>query len=284
MPQKREEFDFLGISRWHALGIKGKGITIASKESIKGEHGANVYDIIRQVCPEANIRYKVDYTKDDDWDIFTTSAWKPKEINNNDIIEKLNKENKILFCSAGNTGNEKCSATSKAGMLSVGACKLINGKVKLASYSARCEHLDFVSFSGIDTEYDKNINGTSFSAPLLAGMVALIQCYFLQTIGRKLTYDELLEYLIKNSVDLGDGGRDDKYGHGLLILPESEENMEIKLGINNKLAYVNGKEVMLDTEPIIHCNRTMVPIRFIAETFGCNVEWDEKEREVTIVK
>lgn len=111
-------------------------------------------------------------------------------------------------------------------MLSVGACKLINGKVKLASYSARCEHLDFVSFSGIDTEYDKNINGTSFSAPLLAGMVALIQCYFLQTKGRKLTYDELLEYLIKNSVDLGDKDRDDKYGHGLLVLPSIEESEE----------------------------------------------------------
>lgn len=287
MPQNKEEFDFLGISRWHALGIKGKGITIASRERMT-EHGSNVFDIIRQVCPEADIRIDVEYRDDEDWDVYTTSSSFPSDAYNrySERIEELNNKDKILFCAAGNSGNEKCTPTTRGGMLSVGACKLINGKPKLASYSTRCEHLDFVSFSNLYTEYsdDKAINGTSFSTPLFAGMVCLIQCYFLQTIGRKLTYDELLEYLIKNCVDMGEEGRDDNYGYGLLILPELEENMEIKLRINNKLAHVNGKEVMLDTEPIIHCNRTMVPIRFIAETFGCKVEWNEKEREVTIVK
>lgn len=287
MPQNKEEFDFLGISRWHELGIKGQGITIASRERMT-EHGSNVFDIIRQVCPESDIRIDVEYRDDEDWDVYTTSLFFPSDNyeSNQKRIKALNKKDKILFCAAGNSGNENCTSATKAGMLSVGACKLKNGKPQLASYSSRCEHLDFVSFSDLYTEYSDNkaINGTSFSAPLFAGMVCLIQCYFLQTIGRKLTYDELLQYLIENSVDMGEKGRDDNYGYGLLILPELEENMEIKLRINNKLAHINGKEVMLDTEPIIHCNRTMVPLRFIAETFGCNVEWNEKEREVTIVK
>ena len=100
------------------------------------------------------------------------------------------------------------------------------GKPQLTNYSTRCEHLDFVSFSGIDTEYDENINGTSFSAPLFASMVALIQCYFLQTKGKKLTNEELIDYLIQNCVDMGDEGRDDKYGHGLLVLPSIEESEE----------------------------------------------------------
>ena len=280
-----EEFNYLGITKWHALGIKGQGITIASREKLD-EHGANVYEVIRQVCPEANIRIDVEYDEDSDWDIYTTSLWFPSDAyeKNKRKITELNNQNKILCCSVGNNGNEKCAAPAKAGMWSIGACHLNNGKPKLSYYSARCEHLDFVSFSKLDTVHDNNITGTSFSAPLFAGMVALIQCYFLQTIGRKLTYDELLEYLIKNCIDMGEEGRDNNYGHGLLILPEVENNMEIKLKINSNIAYVNGKEVILDTEPIIHNNRTLVPIRFIAETFDCEVEWDDKGREVIIKK
>lgn len=126
----KEEFEFLGIDKWHALGIKGQGITIASREGIKSEHGKNVYDIIKQVCPEANIRVDVEFDEDDDWDIYTTSAWFPSDERDSDIIEKLNKKDKMLFCSAGNTGNEKCSATSKAGMLAIGACKLFQRNTK----------------------------------------------------------------------------------------------------------------------------------------------------------
>lgn len=285
MPQNKEEFDFLGITRWHELGIKGKGITIASREGMT-EHGSKVFDIIQQVCPEANIKLDVEYSQDDEWDVYTTSLWfvSDKDKSKQKRIDELISKDKIMFCAVGNNGNEKCSATAKTNILSIGACKLIKGVPKLASYSARCEHLDFVSFSNLATDYDINANGTSYAAPLFAGMVVLIQCYFLQTIGRKLTYDELLEYLIRNSIDMGEAGRDNNYGHGLLILPEVENNMEIKLKINSNIAYVNGKEVILDTEPIIHNNRTLVPIRFIAENLGCEVEWDDKGREVIIKK
>ena len=30
----KEEFDFLGITKWHEAGYKGKGVTIASHERI----------------------------------------------------------------------------------------------------------------------------------------------------------------------------------------------------------------------------------------------------------
>lgn len=69
----KDEFDYLGITRWHDLGYKGQGVKIASKEDILigifddintiryeenfsssfSIHGTNVMDIIRQVCPEA---------------------------------------------------------------------------------------------------------------------------------------------------------------------------------------------------------------------------------------
>ena len=60
----------------------------------------------------------------------------------------------------------------------------------------------------------------------------------------------------------------------------------IKLKIGSNVAYVNEKETFLDAPPFIvkSAGRTLVPIRFISETFNANVEWDAKERKVTIRK
>ncbi|MFZ5647344.1 MAG: copper amine oxidase N-terminal domain-containing protein [Bacillota bacterium] len=56
----------------------------------------------------------------------------------------------------------------------------------------------------------------------------------------------------------------------------------IKMTVNSKIATVNDKRVTLETVPVILFGRTMVPIRFIAENFGCEVIWDNKARSVII--
>ena len=81
MPEKggemmnREEFDFLGITKFHEAGYIGKGVTIVSKENIidrifddvicknpkknteamlkYNSHGTDVMDFIRQVAPRS---------------------------------------------------------------------------------------------------------------------------------------------------------------------------------------------------------------------------------------
>ena len=57
---------------------------------------------------------------------------------------------------------------------------------------------------------------------------------------------------------------------------------EIKLIIGNKSAWLNGKEHILDVEPVIINGRTMLPIRFVAESFGFTVDWDGESGSVTI--
>ncbi len=57
---------------------------------------------------------------------------------------------------------------------------------------------------------------------------------------------------------------------------------KIVLQIENKFASVNGEKVILDTPPRIINGRTMVPIRFIAESFKANVGWDNTTRTITI--
>ena len=62
----------------------------------------------------------------------------------------------------------------------------------------------------------------------------------------------------------------------------------IELWIDNPQAKVNGQTKWIDegnynVKPIIINNRTMLPIRFVAENLGCDVLWDANERKVTII-
>ncbi len=56
----------------------------------------------------------------------------------------------------------------------------------------------------------------------------------------------------------------------------------IQLIIGNPTAYINGVPSLLDAAPFIAQQRTMVPLRFISEAFGAEVEWDNAERKITI--
>ncbi len=59
---------------------------------------------------------------------------------------------------------------------------------------------------------------------------------------------------------------------------------EIRLTIDSMTAYLNDKANTLDTASTIINERTMLPIRFIAESFKFNVDWSENERLITITK
>lgn len=56
----------------------------------------------------------------------------------------------------------------------------------------------------------------------------------------------------------------------------------IVLVIGSTTAYLNNEAKTLDTAPIVINDRTMLPIRFIAEAFGYVVDWDKKEQHITI--
>ena len=52
--------------------------------------------------------------------------------------------------------------------------------------------------------------------------------------------------------------------------------------IESKTMYVNGEAKIMDVAPVIIDDRTLVPARFIAEAFGCDVQWDGSDRTVYI--
>ena len=219
-----KEFDILGITRWHEAGIKGQGITIASRESDRTAHGKCVFELIKQVVPEANIKLKCDYNKDNDFDVYTTSLFfasdKTKEKRSQQLIDK----NKILICAAGNEGDETQTPLSRLEQwLSIGAVHLVDNKIEIPKYSSSFDGLDFMSFSNVSVPSKVNkIKGTSFSAPLFASMCALAQSYFLEKTGKKLTYEQLLQFVKVNCVDICEKGYDIRSGYGLFVLPEPD--------------------------------------------------------------
>lgn len=65
------------------------------------------------------------------------------------------------------------------------------------------------------------------------------------------------------------------------MVTANKAGTEIKLSIGGP-AYKNGTPVNLDIRAKIISNRTMVPLRFIAEALGCQVSWDHATQTVTI--
>jgi iron complex transport system substrate-binding protein len=63
-------------------------------------------------------------------------------------------------------------------------------------------------------------------------------------------------------------------------------NSDVELTIGNSEAIVNGKEVWIDenhsVKPVIINSRTMVPLRFVAESLGGTIDYDEKTMKMLI--
>lgn len=65
-------------------------------------------------------------------------------------------------------------------------------------------------------------------------------------------------------------------------IKDGTNTVTLKVGSNEY--FVNGDKFAADIPPHIKENRTMVPIRFIAEAFGCAVDWVPETETVEIVK
>ena len=64
--------------------------------------------------------------------------------------------------------------------------------------------------------------------------------------------------------------------------PKDTEN--IVMYVDNSKAFVRGTEKNLDVAPTVLNGRTFLPVRFVAENFGCVVNWDETTQTVVIEK
>ena len=79
------------------------------------------------------------------------------------------------------------------------------------------------------------------------------------------------------------GARVDYYmEQGREIITLERERTRITLILGERRAYINGQGVSLDAAPLVSGGRTLVPARFLAETFGYTVTWLEENNQVII--
>lgn len=62
----------------------------------------------------------------------------------------------------------------------------------------------------------------------------------------------------------------------------SKDSTTIRLEVGSTDTYINGEKSNLDVPPKIVNGRTLVPARFIAESFNAEVAWDSVSRTVFI--
>jgi len=60
------------------------------------------------------------------------------------------------------------------------------------------------------------------------------------------------------------------------------DNLVIVLYIDSDIAYVNGEEVILDVAATIYDDRTFVPLRFVGDNFGVNVDFCDDTRTIVL--
>lgn len=269
----KDILDFLNVTKWHDAGYKGQGVKVLmvddgwedrpwfdgklhivySNGLSKSEHGLKTAETLHIVAPEAEI-----YCHEVSYPAYPTPIDVLKYVIGNDIqivsmsmggsifnfplfqdfLEEACK-NTLFFTSAGNSGGQmNGAAVDDKHWISVGAAYLQKGKVYKESYSSIGESLDVMGLTGIEVHTSKEgyyftPEGTSFSCPVVAGMMALYYSWFYDQYGRYPTPNEAKAFLFANCMDMEAQGRDNYTGHGLFVLPEKiperkEEEPELK--------------------------------------------------------
>ena len=215
-------------------------------------HGHQTADILHQVAPEADIyilsnsgRYgsktaegkfieeSIPFMETEKIHLVNASLGGTDNSILNERIKQAQSHGVTFVTSAGNKAEKGAGGYARSGVwIAVGAVHLSGkGEILHAGYSSIDEEVDFVQFSNLYVHdarkgYEDRVfpvQGTSFSSPMLCGMLALVQQFFLERAGRTLYQHELYKFMQDHSIDLETEGHDHKTGYGLFVLPDPDE-------------------------------------------------------------
>lgn len=140
----------------------------------------------------------------------------------------------LVVAAAGNTGSGNDTIQYPAKYHSVIAVGAINQNNQRASFSSTGPAVEVVApGQSILSTYIGNsyatLNGTSMAAPYVAGNLALkLQAY------PDLSHTELRQKLQENAIDLGEPGRDQLFGYGLIQAPTEQNQNQILFRVGDR--------------------------------------------------
>lgn len=223
------------------------------------EHAVQTAAVFFQVAPEATLYSFSTSTSlaggQKHWDFFSdclpvidekriANVFFSRVENNKEAIEKHREalsERPWLkeFWAAGNDGADSYSKLLQVeDAIGVGAAevlrssKVIGGpRVYPAGYTSQTELVDFAAPGnpGVNIAAEKPsdhadiLAGTSFAAPWLCGMACLVDDFFLDRTGQALSRAAMVRFFKDHCQDIGEDGKDDRAGFGLVVLPEPGE-------------------------------------------------------------
>jgi hypothetical protein len=85
------------------------------------------------------------------------------------------------------------------------------------------------------------------------------------------------------ALGIGDGGIQWNGEEGIVTINDGSRTLKLLIG--SKIMYAGNLPVTMDAAPeIAEPGRTMLPLRWVAEALGAEVEWDAGRQTVTVLK
>lgn len=241
MDRRNDPFrDFHGVTAWHKAGYTGRrGLSASGEEFAKDPYGhaGMTRDAFKEIAPDRDLIYiscsgKVpdNYKRmaeqikekgvDSMFMSFRIDGYNPKDYD--PIFEPVS-DFCSIYNSIGNDAAENFStATRSAYIHGVGAIMLDSfGHIERAGYSSIAEEIDFMALTDLYIQRTR-FDGTSCSAPVLCGMAALVNDFFIDKTGKPLTNEAMYRFFKDNTVDMEKTGHDTKTGWGYVVLPPPE--------------------------------------------------------------
>jgi minor extracellular protease Epr len=174
-----------------------------------------------------NIIAAVDWSIENEMDIINLSIGTPTNVLSFELVVKKAYDKGILVVAS--SGNDGADVIYPAKYESVIAVSATNGTNSITSFSNYGPEIEMSAPGDVIISTYKNntyqtMSGTSMAAPFVAGQLAL-----LKEMYPSYTMIQIREELHRRVLDLGEVGRDNQYGFGLIQAPNNAEMILISM-------------------------------------------------------
>ena len=241
--------EFLGVDKFHTRGYTGQRVKALTGERLDEwmtRHSQQTAAAFHEIAPGAALSYApfpgagnvvptFHQLKGDACVMFVSLAVQGG--NGKEIADEAIPDDLFVCVGAGNYGEDYANgmmlpdSAYGVGAVDIRWSAMRGGKplpgakllVQSAQYTSHSDHVDFGAATGLYLDgFADTFTGTSCAAPVLAGMAALVNDFFMDKTGRPLPHLSMLRFMKDHAVDIEETGKDEKSGWGIPRLPDPD--------------------------------------------------------------